>query len=215
MTKPLSVTKPFLAEPPTLSQPTQITNLAFSSKCSKVSVSSLVTTTFLENSICRAFHQPHEESHKLKFPSILTQTASSVSQPKTRTTRATPNPSELNNRRVGFLQKRSTGSSKKPKSSKRKMLQNEKGLMLRINWKAFCINLSNSLERVPSIKEYCQTQLDWLEENQDASTEDLQAKMKEVQDFIQAEVAKNGGAPGAPGGAPNANDMPANIDEID
>merc|ERR550534_2799385 len=66
-------------------------------------------------------------------------------------------------------------------------------------------------EKVPSIKEYCQTQLDWLEENQDASTETLQGKMKEVQDFIQAEVAKNGGAPGAPGGAPEANDMPADL----
>merc|ERR1719373_276389 len=63
-------------------------------------------------------------------------------------------------------------------------------------------------EKVPSIKEYCQTQLDWLEENQESTTETLQAKMKEVQDFIQAEVAKNGGATGgAPGGAPNANDM--------
>jgi L1 cell adhesion molecule like protein len=71
-------------------------------------------------------------------------------------------------------------------------------------------------EKVPSIKEYCQTQLDWLEENGDsASTEELQAKMKEIQDFIQAEVAKNGGAPGAAPGAPDANDMPADIDEID
>jgi len=70
-------------------------------------------------------------------------------------------------------------------------------------------------EKVPSIKDYCQTQLDWLEENQEASTDELQAKMKEIQDFIQAEVAKNGGATGAPGGAPDANDMPADIDEID
>merc|ERR1719312_643210 len=30
-------------------------------------------------------------------------------------------------------------------------------------------------EKVPSIKEYCQTQIDWLDENQDASTETLQA----------------------------------------
>jgi len=77
-------------------------------------------------------------------------------------------------------------------------------------------SMSQLGEKVPSIKEYCQTQIDWLEDNQDASTEDLQAKMKEVQDYIQAEVAKNGGAPGGPGGpAPNANDMPADIDEID
>jgi len=72
-------------------------------------------------------------------------------------------------------------------------------------------------EKIPSINEYCQTQIDWLDDNgAEASTEDLQAKMKEVQDYIQAEVAKNGGAPGAPGGpAPSANDMPADIDEID
>jgi len=73
-------------------------------------------------------------------------------------------------------------------------------------------------EKVVSVKEYCEKTLEWLEENQDASTETLQAKMKEVQDFIQAEVAKNGGAPGgpgAPGGAPAEPDMPADIDEID
>jgi len=72
-------------------------------------------------------------------------------------------------------------------------------------------------EKVPSVKEYCEKTLEWLEENQEASTEDLQAKMKEVQDFIQAEVAKNGGAPGgAPGGpGPAQPDMPADIDEID
>merc|ERR1719283_817045 len=62
-------------------------------------------------------------------------------------------------------------------------------------------------EKVPSVKEYCEKQLEWLEENQDAETEVLQGKMKEVQDHIQAEVAKHGGAPAgdAPGGAP---DMP-------
>merc|ERR1712178_671300 len=35
-------------------------------------------------------------------------------------------------------------------------------------------------EKVPSVKEYCEKTLEWLEENQEASTEDLQAKMKEV-----------------------------------
>jgi len=71
-------------------------------------------------------------------------------------------------------------------------------------------------EKVPAVKEYCEKQLEWMEENQDATTEVLQGKMKEVQDYIQAEVAKSGGAPGgpAPGGAANA-DMPADIDEID
>lgn len=73
-------------------------------------------------------------------------------------------------------------------------------------------------EKVPSVKTYCEEVLNWLEENPDATTEELQAKMKEVQDTIQAEVAKNGGsaAAGAPGDptAP-APDMPADIDEID
>merc|ERR1712109_106370 len=45
-------------------------------------------------------------------------------------------------------------------------------------------------EKVASVKEFCEKQLEWLEENADsASTEELQAKMKECQDFIQAEVA--------------------------
>jgi len=69
-------------------------------------------------------------------------------------------------------------------------------------------------EKVPSVKEYCEKQLEWLEENQDATTEALQTKMKEVQDTIQAEVAKNGGAPGGDAPAGDA-DMPADIDEID
>jgi len=70
-------------------------------------------------------------------------------------------------------------------------------------------------EKVASVKEYCEKQLEWLEENQEASTEDLQAKMKEVQDFIQAEVAKQGGAPGGAPGAAAEPEMPADIDEID
>lgn len=69
-------------------------------------------------------------------------------------------------------------------------------------------------EKVPSVKTYCEEVLNWIEENPEATTEELQAKMKEVQDTIQAEVAKNGGAPGAAPGGANA-DMPADIDEID
>jgi len=70
-------------------------------------------------------------------------------------------------------------------------------------------------EKVPSVKTYCEEVLTWLEDNPNASTEELQAKMKEVQDTIQAEVAKSGGA--APGGpAPGGDaEMPADIDEID
>jgi len=69
-------------------------------------------------------------------------------------------------------------------------------------------------EKVPSVKTYCEEVLNWLEENPDSTTEELQAKMKEVQDTIQAEVAKSGGAAGpAPTGGDA--DMPADIDEID
>merc|ERR1712178_367776 len=34
-------------------------------------------------------------------------------------------------------------------------------------------------ERIPSVNEYCDEVIEWLENNDDASTEDLQAKMKE------------------------------------
>jgi L1 cell adhesion molecule like protein len=71
-------------------------------------------------------------------------------------------------------------------------------------------------EKIPAVKDYCQEVLDWLEENQEASTEELQAKMKEVQDRIQEEVKKNGGAPGgAPTGGDPAADIDDKIDEID
>jgi len=71
-------------------------------------------------------------------------------------------------------------------------------------------------EKVPSVKTYCEEVLTWLEENPNASTEELQAKMKEVQDTIQAEVAKSGGAaPGGPAPPGGDADMPADIDEID
>lgn len=72
-------------------------------------------------------------------------------------------------------------------------------------------------EKIPSVNEYCDTQLVWLEDNADASTEDLQAKMKEVQEYVQAEVQKNpqaGGAPGAPA-PPTEGQAEEDIDEID
>jgi len=71
-------------------------------------------------------------------------------------------------------------------------------------------------EKVKSVGEFCDQQLLWLEDNQDAAVEDYNAKMKEVQDFIQAEVQKQGGAPDPNQQAPpqQQNDMP-DIDEID
>jgi len=70
-------------------------------------------------------------------------------------------------------------------------------------------------EKVPSVKTYCEEVLNWLDENPDSTTEELQAKMKEVQDTIQAEVAKSGGAAGPAPPTGGDADMPADIDEID
>merc|ERR1712178_245532 len=73
-------------------------------------------------------------------------------------------------------------------------------------------------EKMPSLSKYCDKQLLWLEQNPEASVEEYQAKMKEVQDWISAEVQKNGGAPqGKPQSQPEPskpNNMP-DIDEID
>jgi len=70
-------------------------------------------------------------------------------------------------------------------------------------------------EKVKSVGEYCDQQLLWLEDNQDAAVEDYNAKMKEVQDFIQAEVQKMGGPDPNQQQPPQQNaDMP-DIDEID
>jgi len=70
-------------------------------------------------------------------------------------------------------------------------------------------------EKIPEVSDYCQTQIDWLESNPDCTTEEYQAKMKEVQDFIQQKAASAGAGAGAPptGGSEPA-DMP-DIDEID
>lgn len=73
-------------------------------------------------------------------------------------------------------------------------------------------------EKIPTLSKYCDKQLLWLEQNPEASVEEYQAKMKEVQDWISAEVQKNGGAPqGKPQSQPEPskpNNMP-DIDEID
>jgi len=72
-------------------------------------------------------------------------------------------------------------------------------------------------EKVPSLKEYLDKQILWVEDNQNATTEEYNAKTKEIQEYIQAEMAKQGGMPGgAPTGAPpqETTDMP-DVDEID
>jgi len=70
-------------------------------------------------------------------------------------------------------------------------------------------------EKIASVNDYCDQVLVWVEDNPEATTEELQAKMKEVQDFVQAEVQKNGGAPGGDPSAATSQEMPADIDEID
>jgi len=68
-------------------------------------------------------------------------------------------------------------------------------------------------EKIPEVNEYCETQIAWIEENPDASTEVLQAKMKEVQEFVQ-QKAQSAGAGAPPTGGSEPADMP-DIDEID
>jgi hypothetical protein len=45
--------------------------------------------------------------------------------------------------------------------------------------------------------------------------EEFQAKMKEVQDWISAEVQKNGGAPQGKPQGPSESSKPANMPDID
>merc|ERR1712048_429771 len=61
-------------------------------------------------------------------------------------------------------------------------------------------------KKIKTIDEYCNKQIQWLENNQDASVEEYQAKTKEVQTFISTEMQKSGSVPTNP----NANkDTPA------
>jgi len=73
-------------------------------------------------------------------------------------------------------------------------------------------------EKMPAVNEFIDKQLLWLEDNSEASVEEINKKLKEVQDFLQAEAAKAGAAQGNPGASqapPQANqDMP-DIDEVD
>merc|ERR1712157_637027 len=62
-------------------------------------------------------------------------------------------------------------------------------------------------EKIPEINEYCDAQINWVEENPEASTEEYQAKMKEVQEFIQ-QKAQSAGAGAPPTGGSEPVDMP-------
>jgi len=72
-------------------------------------------------------------------------------------------------------------------------------------------------EKIPEVNEYCEKQLEWISDNSEATTEELQAKMKEVQEFIQQRAQMAGAGAGGPtGGAPPADnaEMP-DIEDID
>merc|ERR1711881_518159 len=64
-------------------------------------------------------------------------------------------------------------------------------------------------EKVPSVKEYIDKQILWLEDNQSASTEEYNAKTKEVQEFVQKEMAKQ-----QPQGGPNRPAEPEQTENI-
>jgi L1 cell adhesion molecule like protein len=71
-------------------------------------------------------------------------------------------------------------------------------------------------EKIPSVNTYCDEVIAWLESNADsASTEELQAKLKEFQDRVQQEVQANGGAMGGDAQAQGDAQEDADIDEID
>jgi L1 cell adhesion molecule like protein len=70
-------------------------------------------------------------------------------------------------------------------------------------------------EKIPAISKYCDKQLLWLEQNPEASVEEYQTKMKEVQDWISTEVQKNGGAPQGGPQSPPEPSKPSNMPDID
>jgi len=68
-------------------------------------------------------------------------------------------------------------------------------------------------EKHPAVNDYCDKCLLWLEDNQEATTEELQGKIKEMQEEIQKMVGASAqGQQGQP--QAQTNDMP-DIDEID
>jgi len=70
-------------------------------------------------------------------------------------------------------------------------------------------------EKMPTLSKYCDKQLLWLEQNPEASVEEFQAKMKEVQDWISSEVQKNGGPPQGKTQSPPQTSKPDNMPDID
>jgi len=73
-------------------------------------------------------------------------------------------------------------------------------------------------KKIQSINDYCNKQIQWLENNQDATIEEYQSKTKEVQSFISMEMQKSGKMPNTPNKnfsqQKSNNNMP-DVDEID
>jgi len=69
-------------------------------------------------------------------------------------------------------------------------------------------------EQVPELNEYLTTQIDWVNDNPEETTETYQEKMKEIEEYIKEKVQASGGAPGGPQPTSEPADMP-DIDEID
>jgi|Dee2metaT_20_FD_contig_71_596083_length_2245_multi_8_in_0_out_0_1 L1 cell adhesion molecule like protein len=74
-------------------------------------------------------------------------------------------------------------------------------------------------EKIPAVDEKADEYIVWLDDNPEAGTEELQEKMKEFQDAMQAIVQQNGGMPGGmPQGGqapPQEEEEMPEIDEID
>lgn len=70
-------------------------------------------------------------------------------------------------------------------------------------------------EKIPSLSKYCDKQLLWLEQNPEASVDEYQSKIKEVQDWISAEVQKSGGVPQNKPQGPSETSKPNNMPDID
>jgi L1 cell adhesion molecule like protein len=69
-------------------------------------------------------------------------------------------------------------------------------------------------EKIPSVNSYVENLLTWIEESsENASTEELQAKLKELQEFVSAEVQKSGVNPNSDASQNGTSE--ADIDEID
>jgi len=70
-------------------------------------------------------------------------------------------------------------------------------------------------EKMPNVAEFLDKKILWIEDNPDASIEEINKQMKEVQEYLQAEVAKAGGAQGNPQAPPQESQNMPDIDEVD